>query len=306
MTTHANKEWVLDSADTAIQKCISLTEPKSFFLFAGAGSGKTGSLVEALKHARKHLGPRLSRENRYISVITYTNAAADEISRRSEQYPFFAVSTIHSFAWNLIEPFQRDIKIWLISKLENDLAGLTTKRGKNTERDIAKKQKRLETVRNVKRFIYSPTKPNTGRDSLSHGDVIGICTDFLRQPLMQEILISRFPILLIDESQDTNKNLMDVFLNIQRKYSTRFMLGLFGDMMQRIYLDGKERLERAIGDDWAKPEKHINYRSPKRIVTLVNTIHSTGDGRSQVPSPTAQEGFVKIFIANSAHVEVIS
>lgn len=301
MAKFENEERIFDPADAVIQECISLTDPKSFFLFAGAGSGKTGALVEALKYARGHLGATLARENRYIGVITYTNAAADEIARRSEQFPFFAISTIHSFAWELIEPFQRDIKAWLTHKLESDLAQLATKRGKNKERDLVKKQKRLETVRQVDRFSYSPTKPNTGRDSLNHGNVISICTDFLQKPLMQEIFISRFPVLLIDESQDTSKNLMDAFLSIHQKHSTRFMLGLFGDMMQRIYLDGKESLERAIGDDWAKPEKSINYRSPKRIINLINTIRSAGDKRSQTPGPTAMEGFVRIFIANSSH-----
>ena len=301
MSAYKTEERILDSADTIIQKCISLTEPQSFFLFAGAGSGKTGSLVEALKYARKHLGPMLSRENRYVGVITYTNAAADEISRRNEQYPFFAISTIHSFAWSLIEPFQRDIKTWLINKLESDLAELATKRGKTKDRDIAQKSKRLESVRQVSRFTYSPTKPNTGRESLNHGDVISLSVNFLYKPLMQEILVSRFPILLIDESQDTNKNLMDALLGIQRSYSSRFMLGLFGDMMQRIYLDGKDKLDESIADDWAKPEKNINYRSPKRVISLINSVRKTGDGRVQSPFPTAEDGIVRIFIAPSTN-----
>ena len=292
---------ISDVADLSIRECISLTSPKSFFLFAGAGSGKTGSLIEALRYAREHLGPTLSRENRYIGIITYTNAAADEILRRNEQYPFFVVSTIHSFAWNLIEPFQRDIKSYLINKLQGDLVGLAKKNGKNKDRDITKKENRLEIVRNVLRFSYSPTKPNTGRDSLSHGDVINICSDFLQKPLMQEVLVSRFPVLLIDESQDTNKNLMDSFLNIQHSYSSRFMLGLFGDMMQRIYLDGKDKLDKVIGDSWAKPEKVINYRSPKRIVDLINTIRRADDGRDQQPFLSAVDGFVRIFIAASSH-----
>ena len=38
-----------DDADTIIKQCVNSKPPRSFFLFAGAGSGKTHSLVEALK-----------------------------------------------------------------------------------------------------------------------------------------------------------------------------------------------------------------------------------------------------------------
>lgn len=118
-----------DGADTIIKSCISLKKPQSFLLFAGAGSGKTASLVAALKYAQKTLGRTLSQENRYIGVITYTNAAATEIAQRSEEFPFFAVSTIHSFAWELIAPFQYDIKQCLQEKLQSEIDMLAEKSG---------------------------------------------------------------------------------------------------------------------------------------------------------------------------------
>ena len=48
-----SKERIPDQADEIIKGCLSLETPKSFFLFAGAGSGKTGSLVAALNFARE-------------------------------------------------------------------------------------------------------------------------------------------------------------------------------------------------------------------------------------------------------------
>ena len=39
-------------ADIEIRACLRLDAPKSFFLFAGAGSGKTRSLVQALERLR--------------------------------------------------------------------------------------------------------------------------------------------------------------------------------------------------------------------------------------------------------------
>ena len=39
-----------DGVDAKIAECLNLDDPKSFFLFAGAGSGKTRSLVKALEN----------------------------------------------------------------------------------------------------------------------------------------------------------------------------------------------------------------------------------------------------------------
>jgi len=42
-----------DGVDEIISKCLDPIKPKSFFLFAGAGSGKTRSLVKALSEFKK-------------------------------------------------------------------------------------------------------------------------------------------------------------------------------------------------------------------------------------------------------------
>ena len=39
--------------DDEIYNCLNLDNPKSFFLFAGAGSGKTRTLVNVLKEFKK-------------------------------------------------------------------------------------------------------------------------------------------------------------------------------------------------------------------------------------------------------------
>lgn len=45
--------------DDEIAACLNLDSPKSFFLFAGAGSGKTRSLVTALQHVQERMTERL-------------------------------------------------------------------------------------------------------------------------------------------------------------------------------------------------------------------------------------------------------
>src|SRR4029077_6103483 len=97
------------------------------------------------------------------------------------------------------------------------------------------------------KFTYSPDGENRGRESLSHSEVIAITADFLTtKPTMQSLLINRFPFLLIDESQDTNRTLMEALLVVQAQQNQNFLLGLFGDTMQRIYADGKADLGRNV------------------------------------------------------------
>src|SRR5690554_3377904 len=113
-----------NSVDDEIYSCLDLDNPKSFFLFAGAGSGKTRSLVEVLKRFRENNIQRLRVNGQQVAIITYTNAACDEIKRRLEFDSAFNVSTIHSFVWELIKPHQTNIKEWLRENLQIEIKEL--------------------------------------------------------------------------------------------------------------------------------------------------------------------------------------
>ena len=292
--------------DNEISACLSLDKPISFFLFAGAGSGKTQSLVDALKYLRREYARRLRLHGQRVGVITYTNAACDEIKRRLDFDPLIEVSTIHSFVWSLIGGLNFDIKQWLKVNLGSEITDLEekqrngragTKAALDREKSIEIKQKRLSGLDDIKRFTYNPNGDNRGRDSLNHSEVIKIGADFLRgKPLMQSIFVNKYPILLIDESQDTNKLLMEAFLEIQQKHNSRFILGLFGDTMQRIYGDGKVDMGQNLPIDWAKPVKEMNHRCPYRIIKLINKIRSSVDNQEQKPRTEKDEGFVRLFI----------
>jgi len=295
-----------DHVDDEILTYLNLDETKSFFLFAGAGSGKTRSLVNALINVRQESGRRLRLNSQRIAVITYTNAACDEIKRRIDYDPLFSVSTIHSFVWDLINSYQTDIKQWLQIDLKAKIADLEEKQSKgrsgtkaamDRENSIKANTNRLENLGKIKRFTYNPNGENTSRDSLNHSEVINIGADFLtNKPLMQNILTRKFPIMLIDESQDANKLLMDAFFIVQKEHSSHFSLGLFGDMMQRIYADGKIDLGENLPDDWAKPAKIMNHRCPHRIMKLINKIRFDVDGQKQKGRKDKGEGVVRLFI----------
>lgn len=291
-------------ADQIIQQCLDLNRPRSFFLYAGAGSGKTHSLVTAVRNLKNREQQRLTFEGRQIAIITYTNAACDEISRRLEHDPLVSVSTIHAFSWKMIQGFNDDIREWLRIKLSQDIEELNSKLSRAREENKTyrtnlasrdSKARRLEALDEIPVFTYSPTGENQGRQALNHSEVIQMAAAFIPQKPLLDVMSDLHPVLLIDESQDTNGSLMDAFLQVQAQIPDRFCLGLLGDMMQRIYPDGKTGLEDAIPDDWAFPEKHINRRCPIRVVDLINAIRASVDSHHQIPKQGATQGTVRMF-----------
>src|ERR1051325_4682639 len=170
-----------DHVDEEIIGCLDFNHLNSFFLFAGSGSGKTRSLVTALKSVRERSGKRMQLLGQKASVITYTNAACDEIQRRLDFDPLIIVSTIHSFVWNLIQGFNTDIRIYLAKHLGDKISELQEEQRKGRSgsraaadrlRSIEVVQNRLATLSKIKRFTYNPNGDNAGRDSLSHSEVI--------------------------------------------------------------------------------------------------------------------------------------
>lgn len=300
----------LSGVDREIYEYLNPNNSNSFLLYAGAGSGKTRTLVNVLQEIRFKDLQRFIKSGQRIGVITYTNAACDEIKHRLHYDPIFYVSTIHSFVWDLIKPFNNDIREWIrehlseqITELNEKIEKARDKAGKTAVKNARRRDAkvlRLTELDTVFEFTYSPTGIKFGKDALNHSEVIAIGANFIcDQPLMQKVLINRFPILLVDESQDTNKHLLEAFINTQQLNQGCFTLGLFGDMMQRIYGGGKEDLDTTLPKDWKTPEKIINHRSPRRVISLINHVRSHVDKHRQKPSDDALEGVVRLFILNS-------
>lgn len=308
-------EAAIADADTIMQACLNLADPKSFFLYAGAGSGKTHSLVEAIRELKSRERERLTFEGRRIAVITYTNAACDEILRRLEFDPLVEVSTIHAFAWRLIQGFDNEIREWLRIKLAQDIekieGELARSRGDNktsraNRRKLQSKIRRLETLDEITKFIYSPAGDNRERQALNHDEVLKLTAAFVPERPLLDVLVDRYPVVLIDESQDTHAPVMEAFLKVQQLAQTRFCLGLLGDTMQQIYGHGVTRLDKAIPGDWLKPEKVVNRRCPRRVVDLINVIRSTADTHQQTPKPDAIEGVVRMYCISQSQEQAPS
>lgn len=307
-----NDNNIDDWVDARLIELLDINNPKSFFMFAGAGSGKTRSLVNALKAIGEKHNEYLKLRNKQIAVITYTNAASDEIVERLRNeaidVSLFEVSTIHSFAWTVIQSFTEDIKLWLTDHLKDKISKIEEKERKGRKgtdasakriADIERARKQLEGLNEIIKFRYDPLGENREKNALQHSEVTSICADFIKEkPLFQQIISQKYPIILIDESQDTEKALIHSFFELEEKIE-HFALGLFGDMMQRIYSAGEENLDRKIPSYWDKPEKLMNHRSQKRIVELINAIRKPIDKINQQHRIEKDKGIVRLFVFDS-------
>lgn len=294
--------------DETLEKCILSSPRKSFFLFAGAGSGKTYSLVLLLKKIRNSIGKDLLLQGKNVAVITFTNAATDEIVNRLDYSPVFHISTIHSFVWDVIKYYQTDIKRLYCQYIQEDIRVLyeklekakskTTKTYLSNAEKIEQLKEQLEKAKTIEKFVYNPNGSNPEYNALKHAEVIKISSQMIMDSMMlQRIIAQRYPILLIDESQDTKKELVDAFFKIQENFANIFTLGLLGDQKQRIYADGKDNMVNVIPSDWEQPEKKMNYRCAKRIIKLANTIGKDLDIHAeQTPREDADAGLIRLFI----------
>lgn len=294
--------------DETLEKCILSSPRKSFFLFAGAGSGKTHSLVLLLKKIRDSIGKDLLLQGKNVAVITFTNAATDEIINRLDYSPVFHISTIHSFVWDAIKFYQTDIKRLYCQYIQEDIQVLYEKQEKakskatktylsNAEK-IEHLKEKLGKAKTIEKFVYNPNGSNPEYNALKHAEVIKISAQMIMDSMMlQRIIAQRYPILLIDESQDTKKELIDAFFKIQENFSEAFTLGLLGDQKQRIYTDGKENMVSIIPPEWEQPVKKMNYRCAKRIIKLANTIGQDLDIHAeQTPREDAGDGLIRLFV----------
>lgn len=303
-----------NKVDSGIQKCLKEKTKESFITFAGAGSGKTYSLEKALQFTRAQHEDNFKREGKRVAVITFTNNAADEISERIEHSPIFAISTIHSFCWSMIGGFNLDITEWYRATIPTEIEELIEqeRRGRTGAASDARKQRiarlseRLEWLEEPREFTYDPNGINASQNSLSHADVLKIFSYLLSsKPLMAQIVSTKFPFLFIDESQDTDRAVVAAVLQLQDAMSDHITIGMFGDVMQRIFGSGEPELGKSIPVRWREFDKSMNHRSAKRIVGLGNQIRKEDDGRQQLAKDGTIDGQLKFFLlpADTANKE---
>lgn len=278
-------------ADREIHACIVATPPQPFVVRAGAGSGKTTSLIKALDWVMSEHGASLRAKKQKVACITYTDLAANEIRADVNADSLVHVSTIHSFYWTIAKTFQADIKVWLkndvrrrISELEEEFRNYGP-RVRSTTRDRNKvDQERytrtLEALDCVKTFNYG-VGSDYAKGVLGHEDILQLA-DFLLQnrPLFRKVVALNYPFVFIDESQDAFPGVVKSFKEVEAQMRGKFCLGFFGDPMQSIFMRGAGDIPRE--DHWRAITKPENFRCAKQILDVANAVRAQGDGMEQV------------------------
>ncbi|MSS59585.1 ATP-dependent helicase [Erysipelotrichaceae bacterium Oil+RF-744-GAM-WT-6] len=232
---------------------------RSFRIEAGAGAGKTYSLERVVDWLGKEKRKEFQRNGQSVACITYTNAAVDVIASRLPTNSFIHPSTIHTFAWNLIKQFQSSL---IASVIELDL--LPKKKGvaekKIDSRDIHHVSYTLGVRYYEDHVLY-----------LFHDDVIQIFAHFLDFQKFRAMLSKKYPIILIDEYQDSFKIIMDRFLKNYISKGIGPQFGLFGDSWQTIY-SSQGACGLVEDDNLVVINKETNFRSQQVIVDALNKI----------------------------------
>ncbi|WP_053765161.1 UvrD-helicase domain-containing protein [Leptospirillum ferriphilum] len=301
-------------ADRELYSCLNSLPPRSFLMVAGAGSGKTTSLIKGLTEIINQHAERLKLRRQKIACITYTEIAAGEIWADVGKNPLVHVSTIHSFLWFLVRSFQSDIRAWVAKRIDEKLEELRKAsmnfgprvqqrtRDKN-KIDIDRYDQQRNQIGKVRSFTYG-----TGSDYvngiLGHDDIIKMVPQFiLERPLMRRLLIQQYPFLFVDESQDTTENVVDALKAVDRELGDQFCLGFFGDPMQRIYLTGIGEI--SIGLGWSQITKPENFRCPSPILSVANAIRRDGDGLIQIQGRVAETEDNLHAMDGSAHIFIL-
>lgn len=271
------------TADERIADC--LTTGRSFVLDAGAGAGKTYSLVEGLKKlCAPPIADRMKRDGQQIACITYTNVAKDQVIERIQGNSLVRVSTIHDFLWSTLQPHQQALRQALLDF--NESLPLTSARRVEQAELQAKVDGRLEV-----KYSDRGSKFLDGR--IFHDDLLSIARiTYARYDKLARIVASRYPYIFVDEYQDTSAAVVDILLRrILPLVGDKVVLGFFGDKMQNIYHHGEHKGIGTLPADLAAPLEVIVKRENRRCsLSVINVLNKIRTDITQVPGNKNVQG----------------
>ena len=265
-----------------IKECIK--HGHNFLLSGGAGSGKTYTLMQTLDEIF------LLDKKARVACITYTNVAVAEIESRSSHKSIRA-STIHDFLWSCIKGFQKNLRIVLSELItENEIKI-------NSNSEFSQEEFTYEFF--AEKTISYKEYRKLEEGIISHDDVLVVSNRlFKNYSLLCKIVFDRYQYILIDEYQDSEPRVLEIFLDFMQniKKANNF-IGLFGDSMQSIYNHGIGDIKKYIEDATVKEIiKEDNYRCSKSVIKLLNKIRT--DIR-QEPSNDNVGGSIKFLYTDS-------
>ena len=252
------------AADDDVVDCLEWQ--CSFLLDAGAGSGKTSSLVNALNYIRRTRKEAFLQNSQRVLCITFTNVAKDEVIERTEHDALFFVSTIHDFLWTEIRGFQKELKA-AINELNENLPNSSQRKKDSAEL--------AEVLKSQRSITYSDRGSNFLEGRIYHDDLLEIAEIlFTNYPLLRRIVATKYPWIFVDEYQDTDPKVVRVLLEHLADLDSPPLIGLFGDWMQSIYPKVIGHMPEEYRAKLEVIKKEENYRCSRAVIEVLNNIRT--------------------------------
>lgn len=272
-------------------------------VLAGAGTGKTATLIDRIKELSKLTDP--SR----IVMLTFTNAAADEMklraSRVNEKCKDVIACTYHKYCGRILRKYGKAIGIdpsfeILVNKKYQTLIEYV--KSSNEYYDSLKdfpSASKLDSIFSIlinnedidisnlvygtKYAAYATDIMNLYSDVKKYGlenhklnfdDMLVYMNDLLNNDEICKKIAESYDFLMVDEFQDTNALQLNILLKLS-KYNNNIVV--VGDISQSIYKFRGARVEniQKFIDSFSDCEVYklsLNYRSSSRILDATNSI----------------------------------
>lgn len=254
-----------------------LEQGQSFVLEAGAGAGKTYSLVKALRFLMERNKTKFPKHHQKIACITFTNVAKGEIEARTDRSPLIFCETTHAFCWSLISGFQKQLRD-ILPQLSHWPERIEEAGGLGDR---------------IVEYSLGYRSIKDSRISIHHDDVLPLTIALMDNLKFRRIVADKYPIILIDEYQDTDAKWVESIKTHFLGQAGSPLFGFFGDHWQKIYGNGCGKIEHpsliCIG-------KQANFRS---VATVVDCLNRMRPELPQFVEDPEDRGTVKIFHTNN-------
>ena len=233
------------------QQAIIESKDRHVLVLAGAGSGKTYTLIQKIKKIKEN------EKSAKILCLTFSNLAAKELKSRLNE-DSVGVYTFHSFCFSLIKPFIQGKQVLF------ETPRLFSKR-EILEVSLYKANPSAKPSKTLKKYTEFLAKNSL----IDFDDMLSLCLEKLKNKEITQV----FDYVLIDEVQDTN---LVQFQILKHLILANTKTILVGDIDQGIY-----KFRGASFDLIEKyretylPKVYMltqNYRSAPAIVGCANRL----------------------------------
>ncbi len=169
--------------------------------------------------------------------------------------------------------------------------------------EIDRHRRQLQQIDRVKNFRYG-TGSDYNNGVLGHNDILRIGPSFIHeQALMRRIVSQRYPVIFVDESQDTDPDFVAALRTVANETENAFCVGFFGDPVQKIYMQGAGPIP--IEEGWQKLEKPENFRCPQKVLSVINRIRAEDDGLQQTRGRYEDRNGASVPVEGTARVLIM-